>query len=204
MATTVGSFSAIDDTEVDAESPITETLMTRMRDNSYWIDAGTRQTTQTSTTKVLTPDGSGGVSWVEIDTIGGVDGTKGTLSITTSDLTVTSATDGILKIDVQQRRVDSGSSTLANVTTSIVIDLSDDTYASTSGGCDQNSYAIASGVFSGTLSGTYAQIGYSSDDNGAMAGQLQMRRSGGNVQIKINTISNAAANEQPFGVYVIL
>ena len=72
-------FRSIDDSEVDAESPITETLVTRLRDNSYWIDAGTRETTQTSTTKVLTPNGSGGVAWVEVATIAdpGIDGTKG-------------------------------------------------------------------------------------------------------------------------------
>ena len=76
MATTVGGFSAIDDTEVDAESPITETLITRLRDNSYWIDAGTRRTGETSTTKVLTPDGSGGVAWVEVAGLAGVNGSS--------------------------------------------------------------------------------------------------------------------------------
>lgn len=76
MATTVASFSAIDDTAIDAESPMVESMMKQMRDNSYWIDAGTRQTTITDTSKVLKPDGAGGVEWG----VGGVNGTKGALS----------------------------------------------------------------------------------------------------------------------------
>ena len=63
MAVTIGNFSPVDDGEIDAESPMTETLMKRNRDNSYWIDAGTRKTTETDTSKVLKPDGSGGVEW---------------------------------------------------------------------------------------------------------------------------------------------
>ena len=119
MATTVGSFSAIDDTEVDAESPITETLVTRLRDNSYWIDAGTRQTTQTSTTKVLTPDGSGGVQWVEANTIAGVDGTKGAGTMGTTSgaaISVSIISNRILNFEstVQQSR--------------IIIDSSDDSF----------------------------------------------------------------------------
>ena len=76
MAVTVGSWASIDDTEIDAESPITESLMVRNRDNSYWIDAGTRKTTQTSQTKVLVPDGSGGVEWVEVATLSAINGSS--------------------------------------------------------------------------------------------------------------------------------
>jgi len=78
MATTVGAFSAIDDTEVDAESPITESLVTRLRDNSYWIIEGTSKTTSTDTTKVLKPDGSGGIEWAS----GGIESGTATSGLT--------------------------------------------------------------------------------------------------------------------------
>ena len=51
MATTVGAFTAIDDTEVDAESPITESLATRLRDNAYWLIEGTTLTTETASSQ---------------------------------------------------------------------------------------------------------------------------------------------------------
>ena len=139
MATTVGGFSAIDDTEVDAESPITETLITRLRDNSYWIDAGTRQTTQTSTTKVLTPNGSGGVAWVEVGGIAGVDGTKGSVAIS-------NASGSPTQVAIVTSSIFSGKW----VTYSFYIDSGDDTYV----GFDDQ----ANSALSGTLSGSYATI----------------------------------------------
>lgn len=77
MATTVANFSAIDDTEVDADSPITETLVTRLRDNSYWIDPATTRTTATSNTLVLTPNQTAGTTqWQEVSSLAGIDSTN--------------------------------------------------------------------------------------------------------------------------------
>ena len=92
MAVTIGNFTAINDSEVDAESPITESLVTRLRDNAYWVNAGTTKTTETTATKYLKPDGSGGVSWGDTSDIG-VDGIHGVLAVGTSFQTVLSRTD---------------------------------------------------------------------------------------------------------------
>jgi hypothetical protein len=170
MATTVGSFSAIDDTEVDAESPITETLMTRMRDNSYWIDAGTRQTTQTSTTKVLAPDGSGGVAWVEVDTlVSGIDGSKGLATTFTSVswTTLTTATSGILSL-----RYHSGSSD-----SEAFMDLSDETFV-TSGYNGTTTYNVSSDATSDT---TVLIL----ENNIGGDAYINFRRDSGNLQYKL-------------------
>ena len=145
MATTIGSFSAIDDTEVDAESPITETLVTRLRDNSYWIDAGTRKTTQTSQTKVLVPDGSGGVAWVEVGGIAGIDGSKGsgTMSIASGTPTQIAVVTGKI---MRLRVFDSTTS----FSFDIDVDNSDDSYLGNS----------AQGTQSGTVTGTFASFQY--------------------------------------------
>ena len=143
MATTVGNFSAIDDTEVDAESPITETLVTRMRDNSYWIDAGTRRTTETDTSKVLKPDGSGGVQWGA----GGGGGAKGsgTMSIASGTPTqIAIVTNRVLRLTT----FDS-----AGINPFILdIDNADDSYVGNSANGDQ----------SGTVTGTFASFQYGS------------------------------------------
>lgn len=169
MATTVGSFSAIDDTEVDAESPITETLVTRLRDNSYWIDAGTRQTTQTSTTRVLTPDGAGGVQWVEIAGIApGVDGTKGGGSLSTSS----SSPSQIAEVSGAFLTVQFCNTISAGVAAVLVIDQSDDTYTLVSYDNSPNaSYNI------GTISGSYAPLPY-----GSGTGAFGLRKTGSNYE----------------------
>ena len=124
MATTVGNFSATDDTAIDVESPITETLMKETRDNPYWIDAGTKKTTITDTSLVLKPDGSGGVEWGSVVAI---DGTTGTLANpTTSWQTITTSTSGVLILSITQLAATNG----VNLTASVKIKLSDDTFAS--------------------------------------------------------------------------
>jgi hypothetical protein len=152
MATTVGNFSAIDDSEVDAESPITETLVTRLRDNSYWIDAGTRQTTQTSTTRVLTPDGSGGVQWQEIEDVGGgVDGTKGSgfMGSLIGSPTVIAIVSG--KKLLLNFTSDNISGTLS-INGTIILDASDDTYVANSTNNTSSTNA------SGTVTTSFADL----------------------------------------------
>tara|TARA_R110000737_G_scaffold56106_1_gene80158 strand:- start:359 stop:835 length:477 start_codon:yes stop_codon:yes gene_type:complete len=132
MATTVASFSAIDDTAIDAESPIVESMVKQMRDNSYWIDAGTRKTTETDTKKTLKPDGSGGVAWAT----GGVNGTKGagTIGTTSGSPTSVSIISGLVLHFLWG-------------TNTYFIDASDDTYANAINGT------------TGTITGTFADIG---------------------------------------------
>ena len=158
MATTVGSFSAIDDSEVDAESPITETLITRLRDNSYWIDAGTRKTTETDSTKVLKPDGSGGVEWG-----------AGTTATTNGSGSYTSATAASFA-KVSNRALILSMSANANAAAAtrsfqVIINTATDVYYATSG-------------LTATISGTYANIGYL--DDGVLA---QIRLTSGNYEI---------------------
>ena len=173
MATTVSSFSAIDDTEVDAESPITESLMTRLRDNSYWIDPASTRTSATSNTLVLTPNHTAGTTqWQEINTIGGVNGTKGSFTSisNTFGTTITSSTSGILQIFTHLKTASSqdGSS-------SVIIDLSDDTFV----GASVND-GSASNVYTGTLSGTGQIVAIPANT------PIYMRRSSGNIQVGIS------------------
>ena len=170
MATTIGSFSAIDDTEVDAESPITETLVTRLRDNSYWIDAGTRKTTQTSQTKVLVPDGSGGVAWVEANTVAGIDGTKGSGTISASSGSPTQIAviaNKILNITILD---DTGPASLVGT-----IDTSDES-------CDIISTATSSSNLSVTLTSSYQSLDLISGSVIAF-----FRVTGGNYEIYISS-----------------
>jgi len=179
MATTVGSFSAIDDTEVDAESPITETLVTRLRDNSYWIDAGTRKTTQTSQTKVIVPDGSGGVEWVELSTITGA-GSKGTvetLTMSTTWTTITTKTNGMFSADFYAPN----SSATASYEGSFIIDLSDDSFQRLSK--IEGSPALGL-IGSGTITtGQTISAMYS----GTTPINFEMRRDSGNLQYRASS-----------------
>jgi hypothetical protein len=147
MATTVSSFSAIDDTEVDADSPVTESLMTRMRDNSYWIDPASTRTTATSNTLVLTPNQSAGTTqWQEITTLGSLDGTKGAGTWSTSSGAPTQIaiqTDKLLVINTGFTQ-----SSVESINGNVVIDASDDTFAQQS--------SNASGT--GTLTGVFGNI----------------------------------------------
>lgn len=173
MATTVSSFSAIDDTEVDAESPITESLMTRLRDNSYWIDPASTRTSATSNTLVLTPNHTAGTTqWQEIRNIGGVDGTKGNAtSITTAWVTITTKTKGILHLHYYL----TDTSALDG---SVKIDLSDDTYVASYAG-QPGSAIINARTQSGTITtgSTYGEY-----FDGASPRNIQLRRNSGNLQ----------------------
>jgi hypothetical protein len=147
MGTTVGNFTAIDDTEVDAESPITESLITRLRDNAYWVNEGTTQTSQGTGDKLLQTDGAGGVEWIDKSTVG-IDGTKGsgTLGSGSGAPTVIAIVAGkILHIIIQ---VGTGAVTSTNI--SSFIDATDDTFVST-----QENATTASG----TLTGSFANLG---------------------------------------------
>lgn len=177
MGTTVASFSAIDDTEVDAESPITESLVTRLRDNSYWIDPATTRTSATSNTLVLTPNQTAGTTqWQEISTLAGADGTKGTISTTTMLMTwttLTTKTDGILDFTYS-----SSSSVSGLVQAYIKVDLSDDTFISR----DVESGAGAGETIrSGTIT-TGSTVGYMYFSSSL--GSFQFRRDSGNFQYR--------------------
>ena len=169
MATTIASFSAIDDTAIDAESPIVESMVKQMRDNSYWIDAGTRKTTQTSQTKVLVPDGTGGIQWVEGATVlGAVTHGLDSPSVSTTWVTITGGTNGLLRIDVEY----SFSTNESNIRA--WVDLSNDSFGSI---CRDQAYPPST-VYSGTIT-TGSTIGT------IAATTLTLRRSGGNIQYSV-------------------
>jgi hypothetical protein len=191
MATTVANFSAIDDTEVDAESPITETLVTRLRDNSYWIDPATTRTTATSNTLVLTPNQTAGTTqWQEAADVFGLDGTKGTISatLTTSWVTLTTKTSGIMNFNYEQYFAGDGYSS-----GHINVDLSDDTFVS-SYNVDDN----VVGVYSGTIT-TGSDVGECKNVSAAQ-GSLQFRRDSGNFQYRTDSSNINGFNAN----YVIL
>jgi len=170
MATTVGSFSAIDDNEVDADSPVTETLVTRLRDNPYWLDTH-MLTTELDTTLCLRPDGSGGTVFGKA----GIDGTKGLVSsISTTWATLTTKTIGILMVNY----VNSGS-TSGITSGSVKVDLSDDTYVSSS----QDGTHPVTGSSGTITTGTSVGVLYSASSAGRF---LQFRRDSGNFQYKID------------------
>jgi len=171
MATTIGAFSAIDDSEVDSESPITESLVTRLRDNSYWIIEGTNKTTETDTAKTLRPDGAGGVVWG-----GGVDGTKGTVSATfgTTYVTMTSGVSGIFIFTYS-----SGAGGSENINGTVIVDLSDDTFTANYAGAGSDA------SYSGTIT-TGQQVGSILNSADVVIG-LNFRRSGGALQYAQST-----------------
>jgi len=157
MATTVGNFTAIDDSEVDAESPITESLVTRLRDNAYWVNEGTTQTSQGTGDKLLQTDGAGGVEWIDKDTVG-VDGTKGRGNATsTSSGSITKISDKILMITFVSR-ISSNSQIVG--AGAIFIDTSDDTYAATgtSGTLTSSFTTVAQALVTSPTSSVQARI----------------------------------------------
>lgn len=164
MATTVGAFSAIDDSEVDADSPITETLITRLRDNSYYIDEGTNLTAETTTGQFLEPNGSGGVRWGTVNSNNVLDKTKGVGTFTNTAATIAKISDKILVINVFF-----ASANAANIT----IDTSNDTYVAAG---FTGSYGDTG---SGTLSGSFATL---LDFSGTTA-DIEMRLNGSNYEI---------------------
>lgn len=150
MATTVGNFTAIDDSEVDAESPITESLVTRLRDNAYWVNEGTTQTSQGTGDKLLQTDGSGGVEWVDKDDVGGIEGTKGIGTLGSSSGAPTQiaiVTNRVLMISIMPSIGASSDYLLIGF-----IDSSDDTFTGQEVGQISNS---------GTLTGSFQTFGNS-------------------------------------------
>jgi len=145
MAVTIGNFAAINDSEVDAESPITESLVTRLRDNAYWVNEGTNKTTETTATKYLKPDGSGGIEWGDTSSLG-VSGTKGGGNLSSSSLSPTSIakeTNKILLLKVHN---------FSTATDSIdmLIDSSDDSYSMMP--------ANGGNYYNGTMPSSYALL----------------------------------------------
>lgn len=169
MATTVSSFSAIDDNEVDAESPITESLMTRMRDNSYWIDPASTRTTATSNTLVLTPNQTAGTTqWQEIGDIA-INGTKGTITAFTAFFTtITTLQTGYLFFDFHFYNTHTASA-------SVKVDLSDDTFVSSYKNSGSGTNA---GVASGTIPASSIDVAVITDSGGGDV-RLQMQRNSG-------------------------
>lgn len=196
MATTVANFSAIDDTEVDADSPITETLVTRLRDNSYWIDPASTRTSATSNTLVLTPNQTAGTTqWQEASDVFGIDGTKGTISATinTTYQTITSKTSGLLKLDFHS--VIDGSN---RASFSLVVDLSDDTFVSSYQYDDAGT--TQGGVFSGTI--TTGQAVATIISSGGSQININVRRDSGNLQIA-SASSGINANDYGISYHII-
>jgi hypothetical protein len=171
MAFTLGALTEIDDTAVDAESPITESLMTSLRDNAYWIVAGTTQTTETTTGKLLeTTGGAGDMQWTAKTTIA-VDKTKGsgTMGTTSGAPTQIAEVSGkALLITVTALNT--------NLTLSMIIDQSDLTYSNVYG---SGTY----GSQSGTLTGSFVSM------MGAVA--IYARATGGNIELYENLTSSA-------------
>lgn len=170
MAVTIGNFTAINDSEVDAESPITESLVTRLRDNAYWVNAGTTKTTETTATKYLKPDGSGGVSWGDTDTLG-VDGTSGVQGLNQNFQTVLARTDN--KTVIFTVFYDSGSDTnYDGGVTQFIIKTADNTVSAA--GIGQSSDSTATGDLD---SGSVTCGGATIDLN---SGNYRARVGGGN------------------------
>jgi len=186
MAVTVGSWTAIDDTEVDVDSPITESLMKRNRDNSYWIDAGTRQTTQTNTSKLLTPDGAGGVQWVDASTVSQINGTKGQGTMPTtsgSPLVVAIQTGRTLEVSVfngpsaQTNNMGSGR---------IIVDASDDSisYAGNFFDASGNTFAFSTG--NATLGASFANYLIIDRDSAPNDTFIAVRKNGTDYEFYVN------------------
>lgn len=173
MAATIGNFADIDDTAVDAESPITESLMTQLRDNAYWIDSSFTKSDQGSADYLLETDGSGGVQWVTKNSVQGINGTKGGGSTGTSSGSPTQVSvisDRFLRVDAYGVKIGSGESLHAH----FIIDSSDNTFVSSA------VYLVSGGneistVSSGTLTGSFQAIG-------TTTGVLQARVTGGNYE----------------------
>jgi|14_taG_2_1085336.scaffolds.fasta_scaffold03131_3 hypothetical protein len=171
MATTVGNFTAIDDSEVDAESPITESLVTRLRDNAYWVNEGTTQTSQGTGDKLLQTDGTGGVEWIDKDTIG-VDGTKGNFDpASTSSITP----DQVAIVSNRLLHIYSSSGT-ALASGFGVIDSSDDTFQGIGWDVSTNF------CLSGTADGTWRDFIPANTAGGGDGDGLSIRKNGSNYE----------------------
>lgn len=171
MAVTIGNFTAINDAEVDAESPITESLVTRLRDNAYWINAGTNKTSESTANKFLETDGSGGVQWTATSTIG-VSGTKGYVETAStasgSPDQIAIVTDKILMIFL------TGGTTI--ISSLGFVDASDDTFA----GRGQDISSTAG--FTGTADGTWRSFMPINSSGGGDGDGLKIKKNGSNYE----------------------
>jgi hypothetical protein len=178
MATTIGNFTAINDAEVDAESPITESLMTRLRDNAYWVNAGTQKTSETTANKVLETAGSGVLQWT-LSSSFGVNGTKGVAGVSVTPATsVAIQTNRYLLIYAQ-----GASSTYPPMA---IIDASDDTFV----GIGEDSSGGGHTV-SGTITGSNSLI-LPSGSTGSTHG-IQVLKSGSDYDFSQTASSKADA-----------
>lgn len=171
MAVTIGNFTAINDAEVDAESPITESLMTRLRDNAYWVNAGTTKTSEGTANKFLETDGSNGVQWTNTSTLG-VNGTFGSGAVGTSSgspTQVAEVTDRILYLEVGV----GGASANDNSQFTIFIKQSDSTYELIEHEADASTFGTFVG--SGTLTSSFVDVGGASQS-------FYLRVTGGNIE----------------------
>ena len=156
MAFTLGALTDIDDTAVDAESPITESLMTSLRDNAYWIVAGTTQTTETTAGKLLETSGSGDMQWTAKTTIA-VDKTKGAGALGASSgspTVIAIVSDKIIRISMTGYVI----STYATAHYyEIHVDASDDTYSGV--GFYHERTTGGTTTVSGTMTGSFVNVG---------------------------------------------
>jgi hypothetical protein len=157
MAFTLGALTEIDDTAVDAESPITESLMTSLRDNAYWIVAGTTQTTESTAGKLLETSGSGDLQWTAKTTIA-VDKTKGSGTVGTgsgSPTVIAIVSDKIIRIFMAGYGI---STYTTSYGIDIYIDSSDDTYEGVGYYHERTTGGLT--AISGTMTGSFVNIGY--------------------------------------------
>ena len=165
---TIGNFTDIEDDEVDAESPITESLATRWRDNAYWVGETEQKTSEMNADRFLKPDGSGGLEWGNTDTLG-VDKTKGSglaSSFSGTPTAIAEIENRMLVVIVNG--LESG--TNGNYQVQITIDQSDDSYSAVSF-CNVNSGNDEINSGNGTLTGSFTNVG-------TTTGDVQFRKNG--------------------------
>jgi hypothetical protein len=171
MATTVSNFTAIDDTAVDAESPITESLMKQLRDNAYWVNAGTQKTSETTANKFLETAGSGVLQWTSTSSLG-VNGTKGYVETAStssgSPNQIAIVSDRILMIFLT-----GGTSIISALG---FVDSSDDSFA----GRGQDFSSTAG--FTGTADGTFKSFMPINSTGGGDGDGLKIKKNGSNYE----------------------
>lgn len=176
MAVTIGVFADINDSEVDAESPMTESLWKRARDNAYWIDSNYTKADQGSSGYFLETDGSGGVQWTLTSTLG-VNGTKGQGTLGSSPGSPTQIAEianRFLMVTAQVR----GATANDRMSLTLYIDQSDSTYSGVYDDTDGSS--STAGSINGTLTGSFVDITSASSET------FFARVTGGNIEFYEN------------------
>lgn len=154
--------------------------MTRLRDNSYWIDPASTRTSATSNTLVLTPDTTAGTTqWQEIGSL--LDKTKGIVTaMPQAYTTLTSLSAGLLFFNYHQTFGTDGSSA-----GSLKIDLSDDSFVSSYFTFTINGVPQSSNGYSGTIT-TGSTVGVCWNVF-ATEQVIEFRRDSGNLQYRSPT-----------------